>query len=208
MRYFIITILAVLFVACGGNDEKNVPNNQQSLNEFYVEEDTTITDVQPQTDVVEVSDNQTFTLSLDNLNEYLSAPDQKVLFAFKTKNGKVLSLLTDAQENYLVYRFGVPQNVELQYPDIVDENSWKKFYFEGYKSSAVNLMHIQFVRTNYEYVIYYNKFYSSPEDNKVGVQVKPIDGQKVDIRGDMGTIKGSLDFFRFNEKIRHIPEKN
>ncbi len=204
-RRVILLLISVFFAACNGSSIKVTPkDNTQNYEEFTVDDnnnESNLNDLQSD----QQTDNQIFTLSTQGLNQYLATPDQTVIFSFKTKNGKVMSLLTDDEENYLVYRFGKPDKIELQYPETVTSDSWQKFYFEGYKSSAVNLMHIIFTNTNYQYIIYYNKFYATPEDNKIGVQVVGSNGNKVDIRADMNSVYGGMNFFRTNEKIRRIP---
>ncbi len=148
----------------------------------------------------QVQNGEVYDLELSNLNSDLASEGQKVIFSFKTQNGKTLSLLTDAGENYLVYRYGTPQNVELQYPNPVTGESWKKFRFEGYKTPTLYLMHVIFDNSGTKYIIYYNKFTKTPNDNKIGVQVVTGNKRK-DIRGKMNTLKGSLEYFRHNDKI-------
>ena len=59
-------------------------------------------------------------------------PNETLIFSFKTNNNKILTLCTDKNFNYLVYRFGTSQKVELQYPEVLDKTSWDKFYFYSY----------------------------------------------------------------------------
>ncbi len=149
----------------------------------------------------QTANNKFFNLSTE-LNDFLASSEQVVIFSFKTKNGKTLSLLTDKNENYLIYRFGTPQNVTLTFPKTVDKNSWKKFSYEAYKTSVVNLMHISFTNVNHKYTVYYNKFANTPEDNKIGVQVQSLETGKIDdIRGVLSSVNGNLNYFKTNNKV-------
>ena len=39
------------------------------------------------------------------------------IFSFKTKKGKIVSLSKDKDEEYIVYRYGTEQNIELEFPE-------------------------------------------------------------------------------------------
>lgn len=58
---------------------------------------------------------------------------EKNIFSFQVKSKKILSVCKGRNGDYLVYRFGKPGYVELQFPDELDKNSWEKFKFSGYR---------------------------------------------------------------------------
>lgn len=185
---------------CDVSEENNTVTTQENdvpvYQEFSVIEDNSTNIKEPTSEV------QEFFLSGDNLNEYLASPEQTVLFSFKTESGKVLSLLTDSEENYLIYRFGKPDKVEFRFPEIVDNTSWEKFYFESYKTDNDYLLHIYFINVDYQYTIYMNEYPNSSADNKTGVQVKSINTNKTtDIRAVNSSITGSLEYFKDNKKV-------
>jgi hypothetical protein len=63
----------------------------------------------------------------------LKKVDEMVVYSFNLKsNGKTAILCRQKDSKYLVYRFGTKDKVELQYPAIPDNNSWKLFKYEGY----------------------------------------------------------------------------
>jgi hypothetical protein len=68
----------------------------------------------------------------------LCEQQEKVIFAFESRNGKILSLCKAQQGNYLVYRFGVVGAVEFQFPKKLDAGSWNAFEFSGQKRVGLN----------------------------------------------------------------------
>lgn len=195
----IISFAFFLLIGC----DDGTPNNENQDEPVYEEFTTQENDVvEKQVEEVEdtVSNPQEFHVSLDNLNEFLASPEQVVIFSFKTESGKVLSLLTDANENYLIYRFGKPDKVELQYPEIVTVSSWGKFTFQAYNATTENLVHISFENIDTKYNIYFNENIKTPTDNKVGVQVI-LPNKTIDIRGDLKQITGNLTYFKDNDKV-------
>ena len=51
--------------------------------------------------------------------------------SFATQAKKIISVCRGAKDGYLVYRFGSPGKIELQFPARLDASSWKQFNFEG-----------------------------------------------------------------------------
>lgn len=204
-KLFLFAVLPLLFVfSCTSSDKKTDTDTPQ-YEEF-------ISDL---TDTDEISDEQTnyadngndlsdntYSLPTDNLNKYLASPGQVVIFSFKTEAGKTLSLLTDEQESYIIYRFGKPDKIELQFPSTVDNNSWQQFEYESYTTDNTSLKHIMFTNVDTRYIIYENTFANSPKDNKTGVQIKLPSGKKIDIRANKSTIYGDLDYFKHNDKVK------
>lgn len=195
----IISFAFFLLIGCDDGTPNNENQNEPVYEEFTTQENDV---VEKQVEEVEdtVSNPQEFHVSLDNLNEFLASPEQVVIFSFKTESGKVLSLLTDANENYLIYRFGKPDKVELQYPEIADNTSWNKFTFQSYNTPTENLVHISFENIDTKYNIYFNENIKTPTDNKVGIQVI-LPNKTIDIRGDLKQITGNLTYFKDNDKV-------
>lgn len=202
---FLISLLSLFLYSCDVDVENNAKEQKTPIYEEFTVDDNNLPD--PKVDIKEEeaptkTESKIYEFSDENLNEYLASPEQTVVFSFKAENGKVLSLLTDSEENYLIYRFGKPEKVDFRYPEVVDNSSWEHFTYEAYKTPVLDLMHISFVNVDYEYTIYYNTFSDTPTDNKIGVQVKSLNSGKVtDIRGSFENTKGSLSFFKTNNKV-------
>jgi hypothetical protein len=58
--------------------------------------------------------------------------NEELIFSFNTKNGKKLVLAKDKENEYIVYRFGTKDKIELEYPE-KNKESWSKFTY-GYYS--------------------------------------------------------------------------
>lgn len=57
---------------------------------------------------------------------------EEVIFSFKKANeNKLVSICKESHSAYLVYRFGTPQKIELQFPKKLDRESWNKFRLDG-----------------------------------------------------------------------------
>jgi hypothetical protein len=54
---------------------------------------------------------------------------ETTLFSFVTASGKTALLCEGPKDAYLVYRFGTAAKTELQYPSVLDANSWQKFTY-------------------------------------------------------------------------------
>ncbi|MFY1022138.1 hypothetical protein [Ectopseudomonas khazarica] len=90
----------------------------------------------------------------------LCTSEEILLFGFRVSGEeKYMSLCEGRDEGYLTYRFGTPANVELQYPEILDEESWDGFSFYGYsrgggvKNDAMGDYSISFINQGVEYTV-------------------------------------------------------
>ncbi|WCD80236.1 hypothetical protein [Pseudomonas sp. TUM22785] len=59
--------------------------------------------------------------------------DEVIQLSFKVADAeKFVSLCEGRNQGYLVYRLGVPGDIEEQYPEQLNSESWRGFYFSGY----------------------------------------------------------------------------
>ncbi len=201
-KYYLILSIAVLFASCHVKITTDSNSKLPEYDEFTV--DTTMYQTVNKNNVKPIDNQQnstgTYTFSA-NVDDDLANPGQKVIFSFKAQSGKTLSLLTNANEDYLIYRFGKPDKIEFRYPEIVDNNSWENFTFEKYSTDNQRFSHIIFTNYDFKYTIYYNENINSGVA-KCGVQVKNLNnGEITDIQANMTTIKGSLNDFKNYDKI-------
>lgn len=130
--------------------------------------------------------------------------NEQVVFSFQTKNGKIMSLNIDTNFNYIVYRFGTKNKIELEYPEEKDKNSFEKFEYSHYFRprqngiDGMNLNYVKFTNENVRYEIYQNRFeyINSKTENFIGIKVEEIEKEKtIDIKGINRTKKGSIGYF-------------
>lgn len=140
--------------------------------------------------------------------------NEVLIFSFETKNGKVAVLSKDRHDEYIVYRFGTKDKIELEYPDEKTGDSWKKFTYSfylrggGIDNLGMDLNYLAFVNGGYKYVLYTN--YRAEAGNQENIGVKILDSKTdkpiADIKGKRATRKGTLIDFRDNELINQDEE--
>ncbi|MCR8557601.1 hypothetical protein KXD93_08105 [Mucilaginibacter sp. BJC16-A38] len=126
----------------------------------------------------------------------LKKADEQVLFSFKLKsNNKIVTVCREKDNKYLVYRFGTADKMELQYPAVLNEASWKLFKYSGYsrgggvQNEASELHSISFTNNGAVYQIYDD--WNINEGTDAGILVK-VGKKKTDIPGDVKTKTGTL----------------
>lgn len=141
--------------------------------------------------------------SFAQYDKYLCGNDEKLIYGFKTKSNKLVSICVSKDDKYIVYRFGTKNKIELEYPKN-NQSSWKLFRYDFYfrgggtRNAGLDLNYLSFINDNIKYRIYYEY---NAEDNKVitGVRIIDLNNKKVvNIPGLLNTIKGSLVDFRFD----------
>lgn len=69
--------------------------------------------------------------------ESLCKEDESTVLGFKiTNKKKYVSICEGEKDKYLVYRYGTPKEIELQYPEKLDDSSWSLFDFHGHSRSG------------------------------------------------------------------------
>ena len=148
--------------------------------------------------------------SYAQLNTQLCKPTEEIIFTFQVKNQKWVSVCKEKNGKYLVYRFGKQNKIELQYPAILDSNSWNQFTFKGYtrgggKGNAA--MHYAFLNFNKNGINYevYETWDSEDDKEKCGVFVRVKN--TFDMMGNLKSRKGNLLELLYEDKIKVEEEK-
>lgn len=134
--------------------------------------------------------------SFSQLNKQLCKPGEEIVFAFQLKNQKWVSVCKEKNEQYIVYRFGRPGKIELQYPKILDSTSWQQFSFKAYSrgggkaNAALSYAFLYFINNGVAYDIY-ETWNSEDDQERCGVSVD-VKGKTSDLNGILKTRKGSL----------------
>ena len=132
----------------------------------------------------------------------LRRPGETTVFSFKTSRGKTVLLCEGPQGAYLVYRFGTAAKVELQYPALLDTNSWRKFtyhshYYDGRNNASEDVKRLSFTIGAVEYQLYDNKYGFLDENKqndyhrKIGIDVS-TKSKGVRITGNEDYANGDL----------------
>ena len=135
----------------------------------------------------------------------LKKSDEVVVFGFKLKNGKIVSLCRQKDNTYLVYRFGSIKKVELQYPAAPGRSSWKLFRYSGYvrsggaQNDALESYTISFVNNGVNYKIHEDGNYKRPFVS-VGIAVT-INKKQTALTGDIRSATGSMGYFYYEDGL-------
>jgi hypothetical protein len=138
----------------------------------------------------------------------LVKPDEKNVFSFQVKKSqKIMTIAVSRNPDYIVYRFGTKNKIELEFP-AEKKNSWDKFTYSWYfrgggpQNAGMDVNYFWFANKGYTYEVYQE--YESEED-KIGVGIRITNdktNQSFEIEGDLSTVIGTLIHFRDNDKIR------
>jgi hypothetical protein len=137
--------------------------------------------------------------------------NEKLVFGFQAVNKKILSICLAKDESYLVYRYGKPDNVELEFPTKF-EDSWSQFVYSFYmrgggpKNAGMDLNYLRFINNEYQYTIF-DEYYSEDDSQKSGIWIENLKTHSVlELQSTPQTVLGSLVRLRDNEKIRKSDE--
>ncbi|MBA4155673.1 MAG: hypothetical protein CTY18_04910 [Methylomonas sp.] len=140
--------------------------------------------------------------------------DEVKLLSFKVKTQKILSVCKGKNSAYLSYRFGIPSNIELQFPDKLDISSWKEFQFTGMRrgggkqNAGFGSYSLSFTKYNVEYSIF-QEWNDESEEYSIGVVIS-VEGKKnIVLNGIKKSQEGSLILLEDENKyIQNDFEKN
>ena len=123
----------------------------------------------------------------EDKEKYLMQPNENLIFSFKTKSAKTLSVAIDVSQDYLIYRFGKPNAIEFEYRQDKGSSEKEFMYLNeenhgGYIRYPVT--ELSFINDDYKYCIYnayseHNDDYSGPKG--VGIIVTNMKTQKCTI---------------------------
>ena len=133
--------------------------------------------------------------------------NEKTVFGFDTSKGKKLTLSMDKNGKYIVYRYGTPDKVELEFPDNKSQ-SYELFTYSHYMrgggaaNSGMDLNWLRFQNGEYQFVIY-DEMVAEGDIKKLGIKLIHQKTRKIiDIKGDVTSKQGSLVDFRFMDKVK------
>ncbi|MFC5698815.1 hypothetical protein ACFPU0_25150 [Pseudomonas sp. GCM10022186] len=133
---------------------------------------------------------------------------EKNIISFKiVKSKKIASVCEGSNAEYLVYRFGSTEKVELEYPKNLNKEAWSKFQYSGYirggglANDAMGDYRLSFSNNGTEYIIFQNWRLSS---NEYGLGIFVGMGKSsVVLQADKDTQSGSLELLNGNPQIKN-----
>lgn len=117
----------------------------------------------------------------------------------------------DTSGNYLIYRYGTTDNIELEYPS--DHNdSWNKFLFSydlrggGIRNEGIDLNYLYFTIDKFKYVVF-QEYSAHTEKTEYGIKVINKETKEtINLKADPNTVSGSLGVLRDNRKMKEGEE--
>lgn len=193
-KHFIPFLIMIAFSLLSCEKKSNQSTeNEKSKNEIPAAKTSTVED---KIEAKPIISNNSYQLENENL-----------AFAFQTKNGKKLTICTDKDDAYIVYRFGTADKIEIEFPENKDETSFQKFEYTGWErgggvqNEGMNLNYLAFSTNGFKYIIY-DTYFAVGDKESVGIRVVNTQTKKqTDIKGIYKTIKGNLGDFRSDDRI-------
>lgn len=180
-------------------------NNENGQNETNSE----INDIDPENINIQKDEQE------DNAEKekmVMLSSDEEVVFSFKTTKGKTMNIVLQNEEKYLAYRFGTEKEVELQFPEEL-QNTFEQFTYSYYMRGGgamnvgIDLNYISFKGETHQFIIYEEHSSGDPDNPKesldVGIRIVNLKNNKESkVEGISSTVKGSLIDFRFSNLIK------
>lgn len=107
---------------------------------------------------------------------------ENIYFSCKTKQLKIMSLCgagNKEESNYIYYRFGKSNKIEMDYPENKDSDSLSKFRYIRYSRIQLNKISVSFFNNGYWYGLYSEYDAESPDGKIIeeyGITVDGING--------------------------------
>jgi hypothetical protein len=152
-------------------------------------------------------------LNSDDLNENLCAANEEILFSFPLKDSeKRLTVCVEKNnQDYIVYRYGTKDKLELVFPD-KQKDSWSKYVYSYYfrgggtDNEGQDLNYLTFENNGFRYRIY-QEYTAASKETEVGILVTDLaSGKETRITGVSEEAEGNLINLRDSDKITVVNE--
>lgn len=121
---------------------------------------------------------------------HLCTGKEERVLSFETTTKKLVSLCRGEAGSYLVYRSGSAGRIDLQFPDKLDDTSWRHFAFDGRSRDGFSAHILTFLHGDAEYAIYQDSD-AGQKTHDIGLQVER-NGKTVAHKGIHASQEGSL----------------
>lgn len=129
-------------------------------------------------------------------SQYLRS-NEEMIYSFDTQSGKKMALVMDKGNEYIQYRFGSKDRIEMEFPLDRNKNSWKQFKYKSYhrgggkQNAGMDLEYLNFINNGYTYSLF-KAYYAEDGSLSTGITVTDSKGKSTDINGIHKSIKGCL----------------
>lgn len=137
-----------------------------------------------------------FLIPVSIWSQYL-LPNEEIIYSFETKNGKKMALVKDKNNQYIQYRFGTQQKIEIEFPKERTKDNWKKFHYNSYwrgggiANAGMEVDNLQFKNDSYGYLLF-RTYHAEGEVYSAGIIITDKKGKESRIIGNYKTVKGCI----------------
>lgn len=124
-------------------------------------------------------------------------PNEETVFSFKTNNGKIMALVKDKKNEYIQYRFGSKDHVDMEFPKTRTKESWKQFKYNSYfrgggkQNAGMEVDNLSFTSNGYKYLLY-RTYFAENRNFATGIIITDSKGKKTRISGNYKTVEGCI----------------
>lgn len=133
----------------------------------------------------------------------LCKENEENIFSFATSGSKKsLSICVEKTSKYILYRFGSPEKIELQFPEKMNKTSWDQFTYTGYRRGggpqnlAMSDQSLSFANKEASYEVYdqwaYEDTTQGSFSRETGIRIV-VNGKEFNSNADLNTLSGSLE---------------
>lgn len=139
-----------------------------------------------------------FVLFSETYQKDLSLKSETVLISLLLEDSNIMSVCIGSENEYIVFRMGKPDNIELIYPEN-KSNSWQIFSYEYYfrgggpDNEGVDLNYLLFSTDESSFEIF--EEYTSDSES-AGIKITKQKAEETILKGEI--LKGSLIPLRFD----------
>lgn len=134
----------------------------------------------------------------------VSMQHEETIFSFVTSENKMVVIAFEKQQNYVVFRYGTNEKVEIEIREskTTAEKKFKYSFFRRGTPKHTNYLDLNYLNVNVgaiQYVIF-EDYIALGVEPEIGIIITDANiGDRKEIKGDITTKKGSLNFFKENE---------
>jgi len=190
------------FIGCTINESKTIMDNKDAVS---YEEDSSDNIIEHRDENKNQGEhNEDLSKSID-----FKKDNEKVIISFSIVDSDKNAALCISEENpdYIVFRFGTSENLELEFPDNLDE-SWDKFTYSYYirggsmENEGLDLNYVTFEYSGVKYEIF-QEYSSEIDATDFGIRITDLTSyEETILKATKDSIEGDLRVLRDCDKIK------
>ncbi len=130
----------------------------------------------------------------------LELPGEEVGYSFQLEDSSAVSFLTGPHNEYIIFRFGFPDSIYLEFPEEASSDSWGCFLIDSYsrhggeQNDGMSVNTISFA-VNDSHIEVYDDYYSVGPEYTTGIRITEENSVIFQKQGVFASRTGSLVLF-------------